>query len=669
MIKNIEYVNVALGLPKGPFTYRIKSGQGEKLQKGMRVRVPFRHTEMIGYVVAFPHDAPYAHIKSVIEVIDTEPIIDSCILQLCEWISDYYCCSLGEALDNALPHLIKQGRTIAVSDEEKKQYSGAVGFAHSLTVEQTKVVCAITDVVRKGEQYNYLLQGVTGSGKSEIYVRLMHEVLLQGKSVICMVPEIALTVQLLQYFESYFGDTLEVLHSKLTEVQRFKAWCRIRNGEKRVVLGPRSALFAPCKDVGLIIMDEEHENSYKQADNPRYHARDVAVQLARLYNAVFVMGTATPSLEARYAADSGAFTLLRLNERVTDRALPCVAVIDLKNEMTRGGNLLLSRPLRYAIENRLAKKESILLFLNRRGYATFILCMDCGEVVMCPSCKVSLTYHASAKKAICHYCNYQIVPPDVCAHCQSKNLKFGGVGTERVVEQVHKFFPHAIVDRLDTDRVKKQGAAADIIQRFSAGKIDILVGTQMLAKGFDFPNVTLVGVINADNILTLPDFRAFERGFQLLTQVAGRTGRGKKGGQVFVQTFMPDNYAVQYARNHAYDDFYAEEIENRRELLYPPFSRLINIIIRSRSEATVEKVCDALRKHLDGDAYRNTGVEVIGPAPLPFYKLRNYFRWHVMLKGVDNMPKMKEIADTIISSVSRSRDTYIAVDVDPISVL
>jgi primosomal protein N' (replication factor Y) len=336
--------------------------------------------------------------------------------------------------------------------------------------------------------------------------------------------------------------------------------------------------------------------------------------------------------------------------------------------MTRGGDLLLSRPLRLAIERTLAKKESVILFLNRRGFSTLVLCMDCGEVVMCKSCKVSLTYHAEIGKLICHYCNYRIEPIAACPACKSKNMKFGGVGTERIQAHVKKLFPAARLERLDTDRVQQRGEAQSILKRFAKGEIDILIGTQMLAKGFDFPRVTLVGVINADTILSLPDFRSFERGFQLLTQVAGRTGRSTRGGKVIVQTFMPHSYAITYARHHDYDRFYEEEKKNRAELRYPPFSSLINIIIRSRDEKALETRCEQLGVMLREDNALHEGVEIMGPAPLPFYKLRNYFRWHVMLKGND-LARMRVVTDAVVSAIARAKDSYLAIDVDPISIL
>jgi len=348
-------------------------------------------------------------------------------------------------------------------------------------------------------------------------------------------------------------------------------------------------------------------------------------------------------------------------------------VIDLKNERTEAGNLIISRPLCGAIREALAKGENILLFLNRRGYSTFILCMDCGETIMCPSCKVSLTYHAAKQKLICHYCNYQSQVRSRCPDCQSEKLKFGGLGTEKIEAVVKKLFPSAEVERLDTDRVKKRGEAAKILDRFSRREIDILIGTQMLAKGFDFPNVTLVGVISADSILSIPDFRAFERGFQLLTQVAGRTGRGKKGGRVIIQTFMPENYAIQHARTHHYDAFYEEEMKIRKELNYPPFCSLVNIIIRSKDEAKVKNICEKMtaeyfREELFSEFDLKNDFKILGPAPLPFYKLRGYYRWHIMLKGQDRR-LMRLAAGKITASISRSKSTYVAVDVDPMTIL
>ncbi|MFC1808701.1 primosomal protein N' [Candidatus Omnitrophota bacterium] len=664
--RNTHYVNVALSIPKGPFTYSVSEEQGLLCKPGMRVRVPFRNSIMIGYITECLVDSPQKRLKPILEVIDREPIVNPKLLMLTHWMSEYYQCSWGEALSNALPSIIRKGRSIKEIPLEK--FEKEIVLHHTLTSEQNDVFMRIKELINAGAIKKYLLQGVTGSGKTEVYVHLMKKAIDCGKNVICIVPEIALTVHLMNYFNNYFGPMLEVLHSKMTDAERFKAWSRIKYGGKRVVLGARSALFSPLENVGLIIIDEEHENSFKQNDTPRYHARDVAERRVEIEKAVLLMGTATPSLEARYGCEQGRFSLLRLTSRIVTDTMPEVEVIDLRNEMTRGGDLLVSRPLRLAMEKTLAKKENIILFLNRRGYSTCVSCMECGEVISCKSCKVSLTYHASMGKLICHYCNYRIDPITLCGSCKSTSIKFGGVGTERIQAHVKKMFPNAKVERLDTDRVRQRGEAQAILQRFAQGEIDILIGTQMIAKGFDFPRVTLVGVINADTILSLPDFRSFERGFQLLTQVAGRTGRGKSGGRVIIQTFMPHNYAVTYARHHDYDRFYEEEKMNRAELGYPPFSSLINIIIRSRNEKGLEVKCLQLAEKLHTKYELDNGVEIIGPAPLPFYKLRNYFRWHVMLKGVDS-ERMRAIAHEIVSSISRSKDTSVAVDVDPISIL
>ncbi|MBN1493563.1 MAG: primosomal protein N', partial [Candidatus Omnitrophica bacterium] len=427
---DLTYISVALDIPKGPFVYGVEHEYQAACVPGVRVRVPFRDTTMIGIVTEQGACPPQKGLKKIESVLDAEPVMSATMLALTRWMAEYYYCSWGEAIANALPALLRRGRPIK-TDISLPTLPDVV-LKHTLTPDQRDVFTKVEEAIISVRESAFLLQGVTGSGKTEVYLHLIRRTLMQQRTVIVIVPEIALTVHLMNYFNSYFGEALEVLHSKMTDAERFNAWCRIKSGHKRVVLGARSALFSPLDDIGLIIIDEEHENSLKQNDTPRYHARTVAEELAKLSKAVLLMGTATPSLEARYACEEGRYVLLKLNSRIVNNVMPKVDVIDLRNEMSRGGNLLISRPLRIAIEQTLVKKESIILFLNRRGYATFVVCMDCGEVVMCKSCKVSLTYHAAAGKLVCHYCNYRIDPIDTCPACKSKNVKFGGMGTEKI---------------------------------------------------------------------------------------------------------------------------------------------------------------------------------------------------------------------------------------------
>jgi primosomal protein N' (replication factor Y) len=487
----------------------------------------------------------------------------------------------------------------------------------------------------------FLLLGVTGSGKTQVYIEVLRKVVLEmGRGAIVLVPEISLTPQTVARFRSHFGDVVAVLHSALSDGERYDAWRALRSGARRIAIGARSAIFAPVADLGAIIVDEEHESSYKQSEMPRYHAREVAVMRAHLADALCLLGSATPSLETFENARSGKFELLRLPVRVEGRPLPPVRVIDLREapRAKGAGQGVLTAVLAEAVEDRLRRGEQTILLLNRRGYATFVQCRDCGHVWRCSRCSVSLTFHRARRRLVCHYCFHEEVPPVVCAECRSADLAFLGAGTEQVEREVAERFPAARIARMDVDTTSARWSHHEILGRVERAEVDILLGTQMIAKGLDYPGVTLVGVINADVAMNLPDFRASERTFQLLTQVAGRAGRGPGGGLVLVQTSLPGHYAIEASSHHAYERFAARELEERRGPDYPPHCRLANVVISGTEESAVRTGAEAtaawVRHILDGrDPER---VRLTGPAPCPVEKVRGRWRWHFLLRSARN---------------------------------
>jgi primosomal protein N' (replication factor Y) (superfamily II helicase) len=494
-------------------------------------------------------------------------------------------------------------------------------------------------------QSPFLLHGVTGSGKTLVYIEVLREVVQrQGRGAIVLVPEIALTPQTVARFRAEFGDVVAVLHSALSDGERYDAWLALREGRRRIAIGARSAIFAPVPDLGAIIVDEEHEASYKQSEAPRYHAREVAVVRAARSGALCVLGSATPALESWLNAQRGKYRLLSLPERVEGRPLPPVEVVDLRREreleaqspVPRPGPLILSEPLVDEINERLLRGEQSILLLNRRGYATFVQCRACGHVWHCEQCNVSLTFHRGRKRLVCHYCLHDEAPPARCTQCQSDDVSFRGVGTEQVERSVAELFPRARIARMDVDTTGAKWAHHEILERVGAGEVDILLGTQMIAKGLDFPNVTLVGVINADVAMNLPDFRASERTFQLLTQVAGRAGRGPKGGLVLIQTSLPGHYAIRAAVEHDYHAFAERELQGRAEPEYPPYTRLANVVISGLDERMVQDEAQHATEWLAGLLQQRQAqalVSITGPAPCAIDRIRGRWRWHFLLRS------------------------------------
>jgi primosomal protein N' (replication factor Y) (superfamily II helicase) len=512
---------------------------------------------------------------------------------------------------------------------------------HVPTPEQLAVIGRMGDA-RPGEVF--LLHGVTGSGKTLVYIELLREIVeRRGKTAIVLVPEIALTPQTVDRFRAVFGDDVAVLHSALSDGERYDAWLALKRGEKRIAVGARSAVFAPLSNIGAIIVDEEHESSYKQGETPRYHAREAAIVRATQEGAVVVLGSATPSLESWTNAAADKFTLLSLPDRVGGATLPTVAVVDLRKAVIESAatageddyQRVVTTPLDAAIRTRLDRGEQSILLLNRRGYSAFVQCENCGNVATCPNCSITLTYHRSPERLVCHYCMHQEEPQRVCKRCGGATLRRRGLGTQQVERLICERFPSARVARMDVDTTSGKWAHAEILDRVGAGEVDILLGTQMIAKGLDFPNVTLVGVIDADVGINLPDFRASERCFQLLSQVAGRAGRGVRGGEVLIQTRVPSHHAVKCAVTHDYMSFVSEELSGRIQPAYPPNNRLANIVFSGSVESGVADLAIAgaawLRRLVR--ARESVGLTVIGPAPCAVERIKTRWRWHVLLKS------------------------------------
>jgi primosomal protein N' (replication factor Y) len=539
----------------------------------------------------------------------------------------------------------------------------------SLNPEQQLALENILDAINSQEQKTVLVFGVTGSGKTEVYIQAIEEVVAFGRQAIVLVPEISLTPQTVARFRSRF-DRVAVLHSHLSNVERHAQWREIASGRVQVVVGARSAIFAPTPHLGLIVIDEEHDASFKQDSLPRYHARDVALHRALMEKVPVVLGSATPSLESWQRARSGEYQLVELEKRILDRPLPDVGVIDLRAEyQSRSSRGAISRPLHQAITAALRDGGQVILLLNRRGFSTSIQCPACGGVVKCPDCDIALTHHREGEKAVCHYCDYQIVAPPVCPECQFEGIRYGGLGTQRLEAEVRARFKNVNVFRMDSDTMQKPGSHEAAFTKFRAGEIDILVGTQMIAKGLDFPNVTLVGVINADTALHFPDFRAAERTFQLVTQVAGRTGRGDRGGHVLVQTLSPEHPAIVAASKHDYRRFADVELPVREEVGYPPSAKMIRGIVRGESElvteAFAEKVCELIESDV---AARGIETRILGPSPAPISKLRGKFRFHFLILGQD-IEVLRQVVRESTAKTKSPDDVQWVIDVDPLDML
>ncbi|MDR2711770.1 MAG: primosomal protein N' [Clostridiales bacterium] len=675
------------------FDYLIPPELARQVEVGSIVRIPFGSQRLEGVVVALPKEAPLAT-KSLEAVLSSRPLFDRHLLDLSRWLADHYLCPWVTALQAMLPAGLSLGGRILAPLLLKRYYPVKEALAASRLSKKQKAVLVYLEekpgaeakdllaqdiskdtlnrLVKRGlvecreveiapapaDPWNLmenvelsfeqeavfkrlcreetakkpaLLFGVTGSGKTEIYIRLIEYTLRRGKQALLLLPEIALTPQTVDFLRRRLTTEVAVLHSSLTDKERRLSWQGIAEGRLPLVVGARSAVFAPLKNLGLIVIDEEHESSYKQDNQPRFHAREVARERCRLSGAQLLLGSATPSLESWQRALTGEYSLLKLERRFHQPRLPQVRVVDMREELRRGNRRIFSRLLEDELASRLAAGEQSLLFLNRRGYYTFFSCRNCGQVIHCPHCALALTYHAAENRLKCHCCGRNQAPPKFCPVCGSSSIRYFGIGTQRVADEAAQLFPKARIARLDRDTSQKKGSYEQIYRQMLAGEIDILVGTQMIAKGLDFPQVTLAGAIAADTSLNLPDWRAGERTFQLLTQVAGRVGRRQKPGLAIIQTYYPASPVIQSAAAQDYPLFAGAELENRRNYNYPPFITVLRLLLSALDQEQLIRTAEAVAGYLKLDLPE--GAELCGPAFAPWEKVKNRWRQQIILKG------------------------------------
>ncbi|MGO4942041.1 primosomal protein N' [Ruoffia tabacinasalis] len=548
-----------------------------------------------------------------------------------------------------------------------KDVSFQASSSKTLLPEQQNAYELISQSVDNKQADTYLIEGVTGSGKTEIYLQLMDRALQQGKSALLLVPEISLTPQMVERVVSRFQTGIAVLHSGLSITEKYDEWQRIIKGEAKIVVGARSSIFAPLENIGIIIIDEEHETTYKQSDNPRYHARDVARWRSEYHNAPLILGSATPSLESRARAQVGNYHLIHLENRVNQMPMPPVDIIDMTQVELRETANELSPELIEKIQDRLDKKEQVVLLQNRRGYASYLLCRECGFIMQCPRCDISLTYHKFDNQMKCHYCDYHEPLPTQCPSCQSPHIRTHGIGTQKVAETLEEIFPEAKVTRMDNDTTRRKGQHQKLLDEFSSGQSNILLGTQMIAKGLDFENVTLVGVINADTALNLPDFRASERTFQLLTQVSGRTGRGRLAGEVVIQTYNPEHYVIQFAKTHDYENFFRFEMKRRHLTNYPPYYFTTLLTVSSKHQGKASQLAYDLKAQLyNPELERKEQLYIIGPNRNNISKINNYYYFNLLLKYKDKTTIQRQLDDILNNTQQKAtQGVYVNIDHEP----
>jgi primosomal protein N' (replication factor Y) len=720
------------------FDYEIPEELSGQVTLGAKVRVPFKSRDLVGYVVEFPKEPFAGKLKPIREVLSKHAFLPAILIELAQWMAQYYCAQLTVALLSVLPkavrradaafkqrlwvepltatlpeetalalkktraqmaaweHLQKNGpgwladlaqvcstaawRGLAernlISIESRTQDRDpflhtpvAESMPHEMNAEQLAALKAVREEIAAEKPRVVLLHGVTGSGKTEVYLQAIAEVLALGKSALVLVPEIALTPQTVEHFRARFiGQKVgvAVLHSHLSSGERHDQWQHIRSGRARIVIGARSAVFAPLDDLGIIVVDEEHEHSYKQEESPHYHARDVAVMRGHLERVTVVLGSATPSLESYHHAKEGKYRLVELLQRVEEGQMPVTHVLDIRVSKKGDAPVLVAPQLIEAIQARIERHEQAIIFLNRRGYSSSLQCPQCGYVEMCPNCSVALTFHRRAEKLRCHLCDFSSGVPHACPQCGFAPYKYSGSGTEKVEHALVDAFPKARIERMDSDNMKGKDAYANTLRDFAEGKIDILVGTQMIAKGLHFPRVTCVGVINADLALQIPDFRASERVFQLLMQVSGRSGRGQVRGEVFVQTRVPFHPAIQFARHHDYAGFVEQELEFRRSLHYPPYERFVLVTARGRNEEKTLFVIENLAKEMTRLDLPET--EITGPAPAPIARIEERYRFQIFLRTRRIMAVTPRLRPLFMDRAWPD-DIRITLDVDPVDLL
>lgn len=713
-----------------PFTYKIPVELEEKVQVGQIVKVPFGmgNKTSEGFVLSIKAENEVNisfKVKKISAIITDESIIDEEDIKLINFLREKYLCKYIDAFRLLIPVGIMKGakskskKVIVFKSDDLSRikkpegYIEIINFLKENSGKYTKSELInvnsisqykLNKLIEKGllvveeetvfrynnrtynidsekeltfeqkhvlDEYNnsgnnlFLLKGVTGSGKTEVYMRMVEEVLEKNQSAIVLVPEISLTPQMIERFKGRFGRNVALFHSKLSDGERFDEWFRVKEGKAKLVVGARSAIFLPVKNLGLIIIDEEHENTYKSDQNPKYQTKEVAEFLSEQKGCRVVLGSATPTIESYYRALTGDLKLLELNSRVDGKAMPPMKVIDMRNELRSGNISLFSRELFRDMQEKLSKGEQIILFLNRRGFSTFVSCRSCGYVFKCEECDISMTYHRSGL-LVCHYCGKTKRAPQKCPKCDSKYVKFFGAGTERVEEEVKKYFKDARVLRMDVDTTRGKDSYEKIYNTFKEGKADILIGTQMISKGLDFKNVTLVGILAADMSINIPDYRAAERTFQIITQVAGRAGRGEKQGKVLIQTYTPEHYSLEYAVNYDYEGFYEEEFTVRALMKYPPFGKILLINGISKKEDLLKNFMHKISNVIKPLVEKDVEVDVLGPIPCLVAKVKENYRWQIVIKGEFESEFAKKIKELLYDENKNVyNDIRISMDINP----
>jgi primosomal protein N' (replication factor Y) len=646
----------------------------EEVSIGSKVKVPFGIGNKIrdAYVFELSEtlDEQIPRLKRLVAVV-REITLDQNAVALCRWMKNRYFCRYIDAINCFTPvgALSKRGKV-------RNPYLNANGETQTvkrLTSEQENAMSIILPFVKTGMNRVFLIHGVTSSGKTELYLRTISETIDQGKTAIMLVPEISVTKQTIERFIGRFGaEKVAVLHSGLTNGERYDEWMRAKNGAVQIVIGARSAVFAPLPNLGTIILDEEHETTYKSDMTPRYDTIEVAIKRASQTQGVVLLGSATPSLVSTYHANCGDYEKIVLKERYNKTPMPTVEILDMRQELKNGNKSIFSIQLYESMLQCLKDKKQVILFLNRRGYSTFVSCRECGFVMKCKDCGVSLTYHKEAKIASCHYCGHKEKMPDQCPICSSKYIRFFGTGTEKVEEATRELFPEVTIERLDLDTAKKKGSIDKILSDFKKGKTDVLIGTQLVAKGLDFANVGLVGIVSADISLNIPDFRSSERTFQLITQASGRAGRGDSIGKVIIQSYTPDHYAIVSAAEHDYQGFYINEISMRKQVFYPPFSQLIQLMLMGEDEDFLCKASEAMVKMIKKAAGEQESINVLGPIPAPINKINDKFRYQILIKSDEKTEEIyREIINKIRQRINqrKKQDILLSVDLNPYSFL
>lgn len=667
----MKYVNVAIDNNSDNTDNLYTYGSNfDNIKVGNKVLVPFAKGNKLKTAYVFDvMDSVEEKIKGLkyIESIDEEICLSEEMIETCKWMRKRYLCRYIDGIGCFTPagKASKRGKKrIPYKDIEGEEES-----IKELTDEQQNAINKIEPYIRNKEHEIFLIHGVTGSGKTEIYIRLITSVLERGSNAIVMVPEISLTTQVIERFIGRFGqENIAVLHSKLSLGERYDEWVRIRKNQVRIVIGARSAVFAPMDNIGIIIMDEEHESTYKSDMAPKYDTLEVAIKRVKKYNGLVLLGSATPSVVSTYRADQGIYKRIILKERYNKMALPSVKIVDMREELKAGNKSIFSRDLYENMHKCLEEGQQVILFLNRRGYSTFVSCRECGHVMKCSECDISLTYHKAQNAAVCHYCGKMEPLPNKCPECGSKYIRHFGTGTEKVEEITLEMFPEYSIERLDLDTIKLKGSVDKIINNFRKGKTKILIGTQLVAKGLDFKNVGLVGIISADVILNIPDYRASERTFQLITQAAGRAGRGDKEGKVVIQTYNPEHYSVESAAQQDYKMFYDTEILLRTGMSYPPFSDIVQVIIIAKNEEVcalgAQEIMQQVKMQLSCDLRAN----VFEPQPLLLNREKEHFRYYILIKCPKG--RRKECL-TVIEKIKKNVNTgkkikyTLAVDINP----